>query len=394
MTNPKKIFTFQIRLTNILIVAFFSIFNSCKPLYNMEYRKPELVDNNASKQVKKLHKKLFYLSKEGFAVGHQDATAYGIGWTHADSPNTIKSDVNDIIEDFPAVYGFDISGIELSKPNNIDDVPFDTMRALMVDAYSKGGIITVSWHTDNPKTDGYSWDNTPAVKDIIGDGILVDKYDLWLSRVAAFLKSIKHNGKEIPIIFRPFHEMNGGWFWWGAPHCNTIEYVQLWRNTVYSLRDKYNVHNLIYVYSPNKLNPKDNYMDYYPGDAFVDVFGVDIYDFQNSKDFTNAISTDLTLIKNIANEKNKLYALTETGVNKSNGKNWFVQDADPDQNWFTKVLYPSIENAGISWILFWRNGSGGEQYLSNKGHKSEADFKTFAEQPKTLFLKDINKLKQ
>lgn len=366
----------------IEVLCFLILFSSCKPMYNSVYKKPLLVDTKPSKRVKKLHKKLFYFSKEGFAVGHQDATSYGIGWTQADFPNIIKSDVNDVVEDFPAVYGFDISGIELGNANNIDGVPFNTMRALMVDAYSKGGIITVSWHADNPKTNGDSWDTTEAVKDIIGEGELVNKYDLWLRNVANFIKSIKYKGKEVPIIFRPFHEMNGGWFWWGSPHCNTIEYIQLWRNTVYALRDKYNVHNLIYVYSPNKLNPNDNYMDYYPGDQFVDVFGIDIYDFINSNDFEMAVSNDLKIVKNIATEKNKLYAFTETGL-----------EAITKDQWFTKTLYPNIENTGIAWVLFWRNHTTTHHYLPYKNSKSETDFKEFKQLPKVFFLKDINKLK-
>ncbi|GGK22341.1 mannan endo-1,4-beta-mannosidase [Yeosuana aromativorans] len=390
MSKKNKIFYLYKSFAIGLVVLFFS---SCKPFYNTVYKKPTLVDTKTSKRVKKLHKELFYLSKEGFAIGHQDDTSYGIGWKQADFPNMIKSDVNDVVGDFPAVYGFDISGIETGNENNLDDVPFNTMRQLIIDAFSKGGIITISWHADNPVTNGDSWDKTPAVEKIIGNGIYVDKYEEWINKVATFLKSLKFKGKDIPIIFRPFHEMNGGWFWWGNPNCNSIEYIQLWRNTVYLLRDTYHIHNLVYTYSPNRLGPNDAYMDYYPGDNFVDILGIDIYDFQNSFEFVNSLEHDLKIIKNIATERSKLYALTETGVNKLDGNNWFIQDTSPDQNWFSKVLYPTIENSGIAWILFWRNGTKGEQYVSYKGHKSEADFKAFAKQPKTLFLNDINKLK-
>ena len=377
-------------LTTVMVVVFF---NSCKPFYNTVYKKPELVDNKPSKRVKKLHKKLFYLSKKGFAVGHEDDTSYGIGWKQADFPNTVKSDVNDVVGDFPAVYGFDISGIELGNNNNIDGVPFNTMKTLIVDAYSKGGIITISWHVDNPTTNGNSWDKTPVVKDIIGDGQFVEKYKSWLNKVAVFLKSIKYKGKEIPIIFRPFHEMNGGWFWWGNPNCNSIEYIQLWRNTVYLLRDAYKLHNLIYAYSPNRLDPNDGYLDYYPGDNFVDILGIDIYDFQNSDEYITSVVKDLKIVKDFATEKGKLYALTETGIHKLDGKNWFTQESYPDQNWFTQVFYPNIKNSGIAWVLFWRNGNEEEQYVPYKGHKSEADFKAFEKLPETLFLKDLNNMK-
>ena len=377
----KKKETLYLKKHKVILLVIVSMFflSSCKSMYNSVYKKPILVDTKPSKNIKKLHKKLFYISKVGFAIGQQDATSYGIGWKQSDFPDTIKSDVNDVVGDFPAVYGFDISKIELGNDNNIDAVPFNTMRALIIDAYSKGGIITISWHADNPTSNGDSWDVTPSVKDIIGNGVYVEKYELWVKKVADYLKTLKYKGKAIPIIFRPFHEMNGEWFWWGNPNCSSIEYIQLWRNTVYLLRDKYKVHNLIYAYSPNKLRPNDNYLEYYPGDRFVDILGIDIYDFQNSVEYINSVVNDLKIVKDIATTKNKLYAFTETGL-----------EAIPTKKWFTQELYPNIENSGIAWILFWRNHTKTHHYMPYKNHSSEADFKIFASKPKTLFLKDIN----
>ncbi len=370
---------FMTNLNRIAIVLLFLGVFSCKPLYDSEYKKPKLVDGKATRALKEMHKKLYYVSKRGFAIGHQDATSYGIGWKQADFPGQPKSDVNDMVNDFPAVYGFDISKIEISQVNNIDGVPFETMKASIIDAHKKGGIITISWHADNPVTDGDSWDKTPAVKEIIGAGDYVEKFDSWLEKVAVFLKSLKYKGKPIPILFRPYHEMNGSWFWWGRPNCNSLEYVQLWRNTVYALRDKHQLHNLLYVYSPNKLGASDDYMDWYPGDGFVDILGIDIYDFNNANEYVTALNHDLNIVKNISHTKNKLYAFTETGL-----------EAIPTKNWFTEVLYPHIENSGIAWVLFWRNHTKKHHYLPYKGHVNEEDFKAFKQLPKTLFLKDIN----
>ena len=381
MLKYQRFFVFKKHIVTILIVFFFASITSCKPFYNSVYKKPLLVDSKPSKEGKKLHKKLFYISKEGFAIGHQDATSYGIGWKEADFPNNIKSDVNDIIGDFPAVYGFDIGRIEHNHDKNLDGVPFETMRKLMISAHEKGGVITVSWHADNPASGGDSWDKTPAVKDVIGNGQHKEKYLLWLDRVAVFLNSIKYKGKAIPIIFRPYHEMNGAWFWWGDPNCTASEYVQLWKETVDYLKDKHKLHNLVYAYSPNKLNPNDDYMKYYPGDNYVDFLGIDIYDFKNSEEYMKSVVNDLNIVKNIATEKNKLYAFTETGL-----------ETIPTDKWFTEVVYPSIKNTGIAWILFWRNHTKKHHYMPYKSHFSEDDFKVFEKLPKTLFLKDINKI--
>ncbi|PCJ82538.1 MAG: hypothetical protein COA49_00285 [Bacteroidetes bacterium] len=368
------------RSTFLLLIVV--LLQSCKSLYNEEYANPNLVDKDVSLPVKKLHKQLFYISKKGFAIGHQDATSYGIGWNHADNPNIIRSDVKEIIGDFPAVYGYDIGHIELAHNANLDSVPFGTMRKLIIEAYKNGSIITLSWHLDNPVTKGDSWDPTSAVSSILIGGTERKKYELWVSRVATFIKSLKYKGKKIPVIFRPFHEMNGSWFWWGESNCTAKDYITLWQETVHLLRDEHNLHNILYAYSPNKLNPKDDYLKYYPGDAYVDILGIDIYDFNDAENYAKSIINDLKLVKRIAAKKNKLYAFTETGIEQL-----------PTPNWFTEVLYPSIENSGIAWILFWRNARLEHHYMPYKGHESEEDFKTFKTLPKTMFLKDINNLK-
>ena len=114
----KKIFFF------LLIISL----TSCNSLYNSIYQKPKLVDTKISKNAKILHKKLFYTSKKGIAIGHQDATSYGIGWKQEGFSNNMRSDVQEIVGDLPAVFGFDIGHIELGKKQNLDSVSFDFIK--------------------------------------------------------------------------------------------------------------------------------------------------------------------------------------------------------------------------------------------------------------------------
>ena len=123
-------------------------------------------------------------------------------------------------------------------------------------------------------------------------------------------------------------------------------------------------------------------MKYYPGDNYVDILGIDIYDFNNQEDYIQSVVNDLNVVRSIATERNKLYAFTETGLEKI-----------PNQKWFTEVLYPNIENSGISWILFWRNARVDHHYLPYKGHQSADDFKKFGNLPKALFLNDVMTIK-
>jgi len=363
--------------TVAITIITLSLF-ACKPVNNEDSEKPNLVDKNASKQIIELYKRLHTISKKGIAIGHQDDTSYGLGWNHKDDPSTIKSDVQKVTGDFPAVFGFDLGWIEIDKAYNLDTVPFNSMKDLIIDAHKKGGIITISWHLDNPVSGESSWDKTAAVPSIIKGGNQREKYELWVSRLAEYLKSLKYNGEAIPIIFRPYHEMNGSWFWWGGENCDPKDYIKLWQETVVLLRDTHQLHNLLYAYSPNKLNPDDEYLTYYPGDDYVDILGIDIYDFNNSKEYMKSVVHDLAVVKKVATEKNKLYAFTETGL-----------ESLQTENWFTEVLYPSIKNSGISWVLTWRNYDTKHHYMPYKGQLNEDDFIEFEKLPETLFLKDI-----
>lgn len=341
-----------------------------------------MVDDELSKPAQWTRKKIHLIAQEGFGIGHQDATSYGVNWEQKSKEKTYNGDVFKMTNEYPLVYGFDIGNIEHGNPKNIDGVPFDLMRDMIKRAYKNGGIITISWHIDNPVTGGDSWDKTSAISNILNNKEVSGKYDLWLSRAAEFMGSLKFRGKPIPIIYRPFHEMNGSWFWWGGDNCYAEDYKTLWKRTVKDLKDKHGLHNLIYTYSPNKLGPEDDYMEYYPGDEYVDILGIDIYDFNNPDDYKTALSHDLNIVRSIAEEKGKPFAFTETGF-----------ETIPNPKWFTEVLYPELKDSGISWVLFWRNDRTEHHYLPYPGHISEADFKEFIAFPETLVLKDFDKLK-
>ena len=89
----------------------------------------------------------------------------------------------------------------------------------------------------------------------------------------------KH-GEFIPVIFRPFHELNGNWFWWGGKNCTPDELKQLYQFTETYLRDKKNVHNLLYAYNTDKFSSKEEYLKV-SGDEWVDIIGFDIYQGYN-----------------------------------------------------------------------------------------------------------------
>jgi mannan endo-1,4-beta-mannosidase len=337
-------------------------------------------DTKASPETKNLYVNLQDLSRKGIMFGHQDDLAYGIGWQYQPG----RSDVKEVVGEYPAVFGWDIGHLELGSAVNLDSVPFVKMRQYMQQVYRQGGVNTVSWHLNNPldatKT---SWDKVDAtISRLFADRKALKRYDAWLDQVAGFMKSLQgEKGEPIPVVLRLFHEHSGSWFWWGRAHCSPADYIKLWRYTVHYLRDKKKVHNLLYAYSPDRFRSRQDYLERYPGDAYVDVVGFDLYHRPES-DPDNTFVADarqmVETLRQIGQEKKKVWAFTETG-----------QAQLPFANWWTGFLWPVIKDAGLSYVMVWRNGRPDHYYAPYVEQASADNFKLFFNQPQVLFEKKL-----
>jgi len=118
-----------------------------------------------------------------------------------------------------------------------------------------------------------------------------------MDAIAAQLKKFSSN--NIPVLWRPLHEAEGGWFWWGAK--GPEPFKQLWRLLYQRLTTHHGLHNLIWVLTSE--NPA-----WYPGDDVVDVVGVDAY----PTDKSDALSGQWQALRARFNGR-KLLALTEFG---------------------------------------------------------------------------------
>src|SRR5206468_4906629 len=116
------------------------------------------VDKQATKETVHLYKNLAKLRAKGYMFGHQDDLAYGVGWKYEPG----RSDIKDVTGDYPAVYGFELGRLELDHQVNLDSVPFDQMKNFIRTAYERGGVITLSWHLNNPLTGKTAWDPAPG----------------------------------------------------------------------------------------------------------------------------------------------------------------------------------------------------------------------------------------
>ena len=350
-----------------------------------EKKHHSLSDKNATPETENLYQNLILLQEKGFLFGHQDDLAYGVKWRYEDG----RSDIKDVTGDYPALYGWDLGGIEHQKSNNIDGVPFKKMKNWIKEIYDRGGVSTISWHMDNPLTMKNSWDTTPgSLRSILPNGEKHQLYLSWLDQAAQFLGNLKgSDGKKIPILYRPFHELTGNWFWWCKNNATPEEFKEIWRFTIHYLRETKKLNSLIIVYNTADFKSKEEFLEYYPGDDVVDVLSFDKYQYTNpinDSSFITEVQNQLKIMNEVAVEHQKPMAIAETGYEQI-----------PYENWWTKTLTEAIGNYKISFVLLWRNHGWQEQekkmhyYAPYKGQLSEKDFIEFYNSPKTFFQKDI-----
>jgi mannan endo-1,4-beta-mannosidase len=183
---------------------------------------------------------------------------------------------------YPALFGQDFG---FDAPGTWDGINF---RQQIVDEairrHSEGFIITLMWHAVRPfedepvtfhdsiqgKISDQQW------RDLITPGTnLNERWKSQVDVIASFLKQLKYAG--VPVLWRPYHEMNGDWFWWGKkPGDNG--YKKLYRMLYDRLVNFHGLNNLIWVYNCNEVRAGvDPYETYYPGDDVVDILATDVY---------------------------------------------------------------------------------------------------------------------
>lgn len=362
------------------------------------------IDPDATDETKSLFMNLWTLGRSNQTLfGHQDTTAYGVGWRSEPG----RSDVLETVESYPAVYGWDVGSIELGGEANIDGVRFDDMRRWIIEAYQRGGVNTISWHMTNPVTleNFYDTSGRPVLQMLPGLS-QHDRYVEWLDIFADFALSLESSATPwnpephlVPIIFRPFHEHTGGQFWWGRGHAEEAEYKTLWKFTVEYLRDERGVHNLLYAYSPDartfrrdgffpgtydEAEFRRDYLYGYPGDDYVDVFGLDNY-ADTWHDRRDPFAQSMSFVIELANSRSdlKIPALTETGLENL-----------PREDWFTDFLLPGIlggrtGNGQVAWVLLWRNAADDHFWVPYPGHSEVDDFIRFKESSYIHFQDEI-----
>jgi len=195
--------------------------------------------------------------------------------------------VREVTGRLPAIIASDLLNVTTSPIRYAGVVPGETEQ--MIERAKQGHVLSYCWHWRPPsglrdtmlkRPDGseenarwyrgfYTRATTFDLATVLAHPESQD-YALLLTdidMVAGELRKLADWG--IPVLWRPLHEAEGGWFWWGAK--GPKPFIQLWRLVHDRLTRLHGLHNLIWVYT-GTANP-----DWYPGDDVVDIIGIDEY---------------------------------------------------------------------------------------------------------------------
>lgn len=170
---------------------------------------------------------------------------------------------------WPAMMGLDYCTWDKGEAA----IDVNPVNALAQAYWRDGGLVNISWHAPNPSkpNGGGLKERGIKIADVLVTG--TPTHERWmksLDRVAVGLQELQAAG--VVVIWRPLHEMNGGWFWWGAQE--PADFIAVWRHMFDYFTQTKQLHNLIWAYGPNHGK---NTAAYYPGDAYTDLTGLDAY---------------------------------------------------------------------------------------------------------------------
>ncbi len=211
----------------------------------------------------------------------------------------------------PAIMGYDFSVRN-------DAAPYESYDAL-VSHWNAGGLVHFNWHAANP-ANGNVWKwplrepRFASLADVYTPGNpIYDNFRFQMSRVADRIRLLEDSG--VVITFAPFHEANNHNprtpFWWdGRP---PEEYKALWKYLYEYLVVERGLSNIVWVFAQTRFF---DVTEYYPGDDYVDVVGIDYYPVDGRVDGYDAVTAGaLAAYDTLRSEyPSKPFAFTELGL--------------------------------------------------------------------------------
>lgn len=385
MKESKDLLHYTMKIRSFIIIAF-----SIALFVNVSAQGFRPVNPNASAEAKQLLEFLYSIQGKYCLTGQHNFVSDLKRYDDVAFKITGK---------YPVVWGSDFSFNALGDsarrfqgcgPMNLT-VPFDEfafngrstddLRQNMINEainkYNEGRIITLMWHCCFP-TDGddcsgnsiWTWDRRPSMEkwnELVTDGTPLNKaWKKQMDGIAKYLKQLQD--ARIPVLWRPFHEMNGVWFWW-CDKPGEWGFKRLWIAMYDYFTNHHKLNNLIWVWNTNAPRdiPGDEagpYRYFYPGTEYVDILAADVY----RHDYKQSHHDDIFKLSG-----GKLIALGEIGdmptlqeYQKQPNWSWFMSWGYALTRWMTEDDVRAVYNHSRSITLDEIDFSGKTYKLKQK----------------------------
>jgi mannan endo-1,4-beta-mannosidase len=228
--------------------------------------------------------------------------------------------------------------------------------------WAAGGLVEVSLSMPNPTTGGGVNDTNVSAADLLTAGTATNNtLNSLLSEVATEFQSLQKSG--VQILFRPLHEGNGTWFWWGSGSGGPLtqaQYVSLWKYIYNYMTVTAGLKNIIWVWAPNAGIDTTTINGMYPGSSYVDVVGWDLYTSNPASD---------TADYNALTSFGKPIAMTEFGPGSPS-----AGDTTFNEGTLVSALKSQFPKA-VYWLQWW-DGNGSSTGWGMAETSSWANVKT------------------
>ncbi|NUQ81829.1 MAG: T9SS type A sorting domain-containing protein [Bacteroidetes bacterium] len=341
------------------------------------------VDAQATQETKNLYANLKKVAFNGKNIlfGQEFFNSYS--WSGGNHENEDVSDVKTVAGVHPAVLGQDFhyylykSADERRKH-----------KEAAIKAKALGCVVTFDFHIYSKYHNSSEYaDADRYLMYNIGEGNNAYGEVTWLNQQLDQVLTVLNTDLKIPVVVRLFHEMNGNWFWWGTKAFGgAASYKKLYQYAVNYLKARTNY--ALFAWSPNY--PFDT--SYYPGNSYVDVIGLDMYDQgTGSGPSFDVMVSQLTAVSDYAYSNGKIPVFAETGnrINSPDSWPWWWYNVN-------EKIQASNRAWKVAWMLTWINQPwGNPPYTAHAGSSAQAKtaFNDFKNMPSTLFQAEALALK-
>lgn len=224
--------------------------------YEAQY---QLSNPNATDAAKRVYDYINSVYKTQIISGQQESTWRSGGAAH---------EMNYIMEKtgkLPAIRGLDYMSMD-----------FDGCNQRAIEWWNDGGIVTICWHCGADFTG--EWNQCMNTQIMDWDAALTEgtpEYEMLIAGMdmgAQALLQLQEAG--VPVLWRPFHELDGGWFWWSKGGAENFK--KLWIMMYDRYTHHWGLNNLIWVLGYSGEIGRTG-SEWYPGDEYCDIVGADSY---------------------------------------------------------------------------------------------------------------------